>query len=156
MSVRIPSKFGGERSPHTINSELTTLSGVLTLAARHKFIRENPCGKVKHLNARRPERRLSQDEEKALLESAEYEPPFLKPMIQLALWTGLRQGELIALERAAVDFSRNRLFVINPKWKRDERKTEGVPMSKEARELFWSSANRHKAVTYSRTSRGED
>jgi integrase len=57
-------------------------------------------------------------------------------MIQLALWTGLRQGELIALEKSAVDFSRNRLFVVNPKWKRDRRKTEGVPMSGEVRELL--------------------
>ena len=82
-----------------------------------------------------PERRLSPDEEKGLLESAGEGPPFLKPMIQLALWTGFRQGELIALERSAVDFGRNRLFVVNPKWKRDRRKTEGVPMSGEAREL---------------------
>jgi integrase len=35
-----------------------------------------------------------------------------------------------------VDFSRNRLFVVNPKWKRDRRKTEGVPMSGEVRELL--------------------
>jgi integrase len=83
-----------------------------------------------------PERRLTRDEERALLASAEHDPPFLKPMIQLALWTGLRQGELIALEKSAVDFSRNRLFVVNPKWKRDRRKTEGVPMSKEVRELL--------------------
>ena len=34
-----------------------------------------------------------------------------------------------------MDFSRNRLFVVNPKWKRDRRKTEGVPMSGEAAEL---------------------
>jgi integrase len=57
-------------------------------------------------------------------------------MIQLALWTGFRQGELIALEKTAVDFGRNRLFVVNPKWKRDRRKTEGVPMSGEVRELL--------------------
>src|SRR5438477_2170051 len=44
-------KFGGTRSPHTVNSELTTLSGILALAARHRFIRENPCGKVKHMRA---------------------------------------------------------------------------------------------------------
>jgi integrase len=42
---------------------------------------------------------------------------------------------LIALEKSAVDFGRNRLFVANPKWKRDRRKTEGVPMSREAAEL---------------------
>src|SRR5437868_6962943 len=130
-------KVGGTRSPHTVNSELTTLSGVLNLAARHRFVRENPCGKVKHMDAEdAPERRLSEDEETALLESAGQGPPFLKPMIQLALWTGLRQGELIALERSAVDFSRNRLFVVNPKWKRDRRKTEGAPMSNEVRELL--------------------
>ncbi len=125
------------RSPHTVNSELTTLSGILTLAARHKYIRENPCGKVKQLDAEgAPERRLSQGEETALLVSAEHAPPFLKPMIQLALWTGFRQGELIALEKSAVDFSRNRIFVVNPKWKRDRRKTEGVPMSAQVRELL--------------------
>jgi integrase len=130
-------KFGDTRSPHTVNSELTTLSGVFTLAARHRFVRENPCGKVKHVDAEdAPERRLSLDEEKALLESAEHYPPFLKPIIQLALWTGFRQGELIALEKAAVDFSRNRIFVVNPKWKKDRRKTEGVPMSREVVELL--------------------
>jgi integrase len=131
------SKFGGPRSLHTVNSELTTLSGVLTLAARHRFIRENPCSKVKHSDAEdAPERRLSQEEERALLASAEQGPPFLKPMIQLGVWTGFRQGELIALERSAVDFSRNRLFTVNPKWKRDRRKTEGVPMSNGVRELL--------------------
>lgn len=132
----LKTKFGDTRSPHTVNSELTTLSGILNLAARHKYMRENPCSKVKHMDAEDAfERRLTLDEEKALLESAEHDPPFLKSMIQLALLTGFRQGELIALEKSAVDFSRNRLFVVNPKWKRDRRKTEGVPMSREAREL---------------------
>jgi integrase len=130
-------KLGDNRSPHTVNSELTTLSGILNLATRHRFVRENPCGKVKHMEAEdAPERRLSPDEEKALLESAEEGPPFLKPMIQLALWTGFRQGECISLEKTAVNFGRNRLFVVNPKWKRDRRKTDGVPMSGEVTELI--------------------
>jgi integrase len=130
----LPRSVSIDTSP---NSELTTLSGVLALAVRHRFIRENPCGRVKQLDAEdAPERRLSQDEEAALLASAEQEPPFLKPMIRLALWTGFRQGELIALEKSAVDFGRNRVLVVNPKWKRDRRKTEGVPMSAEVRELL--------------------
>lgn len=37
------------RSPHTVNSELTTLSGIFHLAAWHRFVRENPCGKVKQI-----------------------------------------------------------------------------------------------------------
>jgi len=35
-----------------------------------------------------------------------------------------------------MDFSRNRVYVVNPKWKGDKRKTEGNPMSKEVRELL--------------------
>lgn len=132
----LKTKFGGNRSPHTVNSELTTLSGILNLAARHRFVRENPCSKVKHMDAgNASERRLSPDEETVLLEGAEHGPPFLKPMIQLALLTGFRQGELISLEKSAVDFGRNRLFVVNPKWKRDRRKAEGVPMGREAGEI---------------------
>ena len=49
-------------------------------------------------------------------------------MIRLALWTGFRQGELIALAKPAIDFARNRVFVVNPKWRKDKRKTEGNPI----------------------------
>jgi hypothetical protein len=38
----LKTKCGGTRSPHTVNSELTTLSGIFNLAARHRFVRENP------------------------------------------------------------------------------------------------------------------
>lgn len=133
----LPTKDQTPRSPHTVNSELTTLSGILTLAVQHKLIRENPCAKVRRLTAEdAPERRLMPVEETALLESAAAGPSFLKPMIQLALWTGFRQGELIALEKTAIDLSRNVLRVVNPKWKRDRHKMEGVPMSNEARRLI--------------------
>lgn len=54
----------------------------------------------------------------------------------LAVFAAERDSSaLIALEKSAVDFGRNRLFVVNPKWKRDRRKTEGVPMSREAEGL---------------------
>jgi integrase len=130
-------KFETPRSPRTVNAELTTLSRILGLAVEHKMLRENPCGSVRRLEAEDgPIRRLSAEEEEALLSSAGDGPAFLAPMIRLALWTGLRQGELIALTRAAVDFGRNRLFVVNPKWRRDERRTFGVPMGREVRQLL--------------------
>lgn len=132
-----PTKYKRARSPHTVNSELTTLSGILSLAVTKKLLRENPCAQVRWLYAGdAPERRLTAEEETALLQSAEQAPPFLKPMIQLALWTGFRQGEMIALEKPAIDFRRGLIFVVNPKWKRDRRKTEGVPMSERARSLL--------------------
>jgi integrase len=130
-------KTNGVRQPRTVNSELTTLSAILTMAVRQKLIRDNPCHKVKRLAAEEgPSRRLSADEETALLEGAKADYPFLKPMIRLALWTGFRQGELIALAKPAINFSRNRVFVVNPKWKKDKRKTEGNPMSQQVRDLL--------------------
>jgi integrase len=135
--LRTPVQGNKPRKPRAVNSELTTLSAVFSLAVRLRQLRENPCCKVKWLEAEEgPSRRLSPDEETALLESAESEPTYLAPMIRLALWTGFRQGELIALAKSAVDFNRNRVFVINPKWRKDKRKTEGNPMSPQVRELL--------------------
>lgn len=136
--MKTPTRNGKPRMPRSVNSELTTLSGVFSLAVKHRLIRENPCGKVRRLEAEEgPSRRLSEEEEEdALLKSAERERLFLKPMIRLALWTGLRQGELIGLMKQAVSFERNRIFVVNPKRRRDKRRTEGNPMSAEVRELL--------------------
>jgi integrase len=130
-------KTGKPRQPRTVNNELTTLSAIFTLAMTHKLVRENPCHQVKRLEAEEgPCRRLSPEEEIALLKGAAVDYPFLRPMIQLAIWTGFRQGELIALSKSMIDFSRNRIFVVNPKWKKDKRKTEGNPMSQEVADLL--------------------
>ena len=130
-------KTGRARKPRTVNAVLIALSGIMTLAVRHKLIRANPCRDVKPLAIEElPVRRLAEEEEKALLEAARLDRPFVEPMIQLALWTGFRQGELIELGKAAVDFDRNRVFVFNPKWPKDSRKTEGNPMSAKVRVLL--------------------
>src|SRR5207248_6665643 len=81
--------------------------------------------------------------------------PYLAPMIRLALWTGLRQGELIALDERAADFQRNRLFVVNPKWRRDPRKSEGVPMSAPARILLLELCRGARGGALFLNSRGE-
>lgn len=135
--LKTPVKGDRPRKPRAVNAELTTLSGIFTLAVRLRQLRENPCRKVKWLEAEEgPSRRLSADEEEALLEAASTEPSYLAPMVRLALWTGFRQGELIGLQKSAIDFDRNRVFVVNPKWRRDKRKTEGNPMSPQVRELL--------------------
>ncbi|HEX8502628.1 MAG TPA: site-specific integrase [Pyrinomonadaceae bacterium] len=135
--LKTPVRGNKPRKPRAVNAELTTLSAVFSLAVRLRQLRENPCRKVKWLEAEEgPSRRLSAEEEAALLESAESEQPYLAPMIRLALWTGFRQGELIALQKSAVDLDRNRVFVTNPKWRKDKRKTEGNPMSPQVRELL--------------------
>jgi integrase len=134
-----PTKWKRPRAARTVNIALDTLSSILTLAVGLGYVRENPCRRVRSLETEeRPPRRLSSEEEGALLSAAECVPvaTYLRDMIRLALWTGLREGELIALRMPAVDFGRNRLFVVNPKWRRDRRKTEGVPLGSSARALL--------------------
>lgn len=135
--LKTPTRHERQRSPRTVNNMLATLSCVLSRAVELKYLRENVCAKVRKLDVEElPYRRLRADEEDALLSAAESGPKFLRPMIRLALWTGFRQCELIELKVTAVDFARNRVYVVNPKWKRDPRKTEGNPMSGEVRELL--------------------
>lgn len=129
-------QFGRPYAPGTINLALAHLSGILNMAIRYEFIRKNPCKGVKKLPAPRGRLRyLLPEEETALLEASETSQGYLKPLIQMAIWTGFRQGELLRLQRSHIDFGRNLIFVTSPKWKKDPRKTEGFPMSQLVREL---------------------
>jgi integrase len=136
-------QYGTPFKASTINLELDTLSGILTLAVKHGFLRENPCWKVARLETpEEPCRYLLPEEEAALMEQAGGERPFLKPLIQVALLTGFRQCELIALRKRSVDFSRNRIFVVNPKWKKDPRRTKGNPMGADTSEILFRLASK--------------
>jgi len=137
--ARTPTKWKRARAANTVNNALTTLSAIMGKAAEWGYVRENPCRKVRRLaTEERDAPRVTPDVESALLDGAALvtSAPYLPDMIRLALWTGLRQGELIALTPGSVDFARARLFVVNPKWRRDRQKTEGVPLGASARALL--------------------
>lgn len=136
-------RFKSLMKPGSINAELITLSGILSMAVTNKLIKENPCKKVALLEVGEPDiRRLSMEEEALLIQ--EDDPPYLGPMIQVALWTGFRIGELLALKKHRVDFNRNRIFVVNPKWAKDPRKTKGFPMKGALRDLMLRLCNEGK------------
>lgn len=134
--AKTDSKYGTAYKPNSVNLALAYLSMILNKAVEYKKIRENPVSKVKRLpvEEKRP-RHLSHEEEVRLLAVCDYQPAWLKPLIQLAIWTGFRRSELLGLQRQHVDFSRNLIFVPFAKWRRDKRKTEGNPMSQAVREL---------------------
>ena len=58
--------------------------------------------------------------------------------------TGMRAGELLDLRVTDVDFARALVFIRNPKWKKDPRKTEGLPLSSEAVEILRELCSRAK------------
>ena len=96
-------------SPATVSRELTTLSSAYTWAQKDRFIDcENPVKKIR----RPPEpkarnRRLSEDEERLLMEAMTVSSDctnsdhrrnmLLAPIVQYALETAMRRGEILAL-----------------------------------------------------------
>ncbi len=111
---------GQQRSPQSVNLELTLLSTVLQMAADHGLILTNPCRKVKRLKVdNQRERYLTDEEEKRLMAWLSEHRPYLKAIVLTALHTGMRRGEILSLRWAEVDLERNVIHVTKTKTKRN-------------------------------------
>ena len=115
---------GRKLSGATVNRYLAALSRVLSLAADEwGWMQSNP---VKRVSRRREPagrmRILSEDERERLIDAAS-DP--LRAMIELALSTGMRQGEIEALRWPDVDLSRRTALVRDAK----NRESRFVPLS---------------------------
>ncbi len=124
---------GKERAPASVNRELEVLSRIFTLAIEQDRVSANPCRKVKKLlmdNVRT--RYLSTEEEARLLGILKGRLVHLRPIVIVAIDTGLRRGELLGLEKEQVDFS---LRVINVK-RTKSGKGRTVPMTPRVQETL--------------------
>lgn len=130
-------RFGNERSPRTVNTELIVISSVFHRAIEHKLIAENPCSGVRRLETDEgPCRYLLPDEEERLIKFAQEGAGYLVPLITLGTGTGMRLGEMRRLRKSEVNFIRDLIFVAHPKWKNDPRRTKGIPISRKVREAL--------------------
>lgn len=110
---------------------------IFSRAVEFGFLRRNPCRRIELLPVEKnKKRRLTADEEETLMRELETGPPYLKPLVIVGLNTGFRQRDLINLRKADVDFFSNLMFVSEPKWKNDPRKTEGFPIPHAIRGLL--------------------
>lgn len=102
---------GRPYKPASINRDIALLSSVFNLADILEYI---DAGKspVRHVKPRREKnirsRILQPNEEADLMANA---APHLRPIIQTAIHTGLRCGELLSLEWSDVDFDRGTVRV---------------------------------------------
>ncbi len=110
----------GRRSGGTINRYLASVAGLFSWAIRMRKLPrhfEHPCRRI----ARRPESRgvvrfLSEDERERLLAACrEARWPRLYLLVLMALTTGARRGELLALTWADIDFERAEAYVRDTK-----------------------------------------
>ena len=105
--LREPGRYNKKRSPSTVNRYLATISHVLSIAFNEwEWLRENPVRKS--LKRKEPSGRvryLDKDERKALLSACEASRNSdLLDIVQVALGTGMRQGEILSLEWSNIDF----------------------------------------------------
>lgn len=116
-------------APSTVNRELNIINAALKLAA-HEWdaavcesvltsVRRpsNPPGRV---------RRLSSEEEAALRQAGEEtRNPYVLPILDLALGTAMRRGEILGLEWERISFSHRSIHLIETK----NGTSRGVPLS---------------------------
>lgn len=104
------------RSPKTRSNALKLLSQIFAFSRRRSWCRENPCELVDRPRVEPSPgiRFLSQDELEALLAAVDTDEPLGHTDFALfltAAMTGLRQGELLALRWADVDWEAKRIRV---------------------------------------------
>jgi integrase len=122
------SRLGRTVSPATRNRELATLRHALRLACEWGYVEKVPRIRM----AREPEGRLrflSEDEAARLLDACRRSlSRHLAAVVTVALYTGMRRGEVLGLEWERVDFSRGVLLVEATKTGRQREVPMGRPV----------------------------
>jgi integrase len=101
----------------TVNRETDTIKNMFRKAVEWGYLKENPGTSVKKLRTGAPHfRYLAADEVNKLLEAcSSSDNPQLHPFVATALNTGMRLGELTALEWKDIDFKNGIIRVDNKK-----------------------------------------
>lgn len=99
----------GKVSPGTIQKELNVLKHLLRLAVEWELIPFNPAQGVK--SPRVPAGRVRYLQPKELYVLVAACPEWLRPVVALAVLTGMRRGEILSLRWLDVDLSQSRLFL---------------------------------------------
>ena len=93
-------------SPKTIKHYLSFVSSVMQYATKLDMIRDNPCRRVTVPSATPTERDVyTLEEAQRFLESLEQAPIKYKAFFVLAIYGGLRRGEILGLEWKDLDFA---------------------------------------------------
>ncbi len=118
--------------PATVNREVACLKTIFNKAVKNGKADRNPVQGVKHLKENNERDRVLSSEEYALL--LVHSPTHLKPIIKLAYYTGMRQGEILNLTWGQVDLKEGFIRLKPEHTKTNEGRL--VPLNRELEEMF--------------------
>jgi integrase len=145
LTLEDAEKYKTKRSqsvrPATVNRGLTLAKHILAKAVEWQMIADNPFRGVRNLEVpKRNERVLSADEEIKLLAACDQvRSRVLRPLVVLALHSGMRRGELLGLEWSRVDLDQRTIRVLNAK---SEAGRRVIPMNATVHSLLSDLAKR--------------
>lgn len=126
---------GRQRSVASVNRELACISKIFSLAIRDGEANANPCRQVKKYDEHNERNRyLSPEEEQRLLSSLSGSRAHLRPIVQIAINTGMRRGEILAMRWSWVDFTRGHIRI--PGEVSKTKKPRSVPMNSTVRSVL--------------------
>jgi len=110
---KFKAKRAKEVSPATVNRSLAVLKSMFNRAIEWKKAKYNPSQAVKHFKENNKRLRFLEREEieKLLANCADH----LKPIVIIALNTGMRKGEILGLKWHDVDIKRSVIQLLNTK-----------------------------------------
>jgi integrase len=122
------------------------------MAYDNRLVETNPMRRVHKLReAPGRERYLTDEEEKKLFAVLIGRRAHLRPIVVVALQTGMRQGEILGLKWGHVDFDRKTIYVAHTKTGRPRRIPVSKPVEVELRSLKHDAAVDEHAFSYART-----
>jgi integrase len=111
--------------PATVNKELNCLKALLNKAVAWKHLKTHPLAGMRLLKEPPGRLRYLTPEEKDRLLDACAEPPYLQPIVELAIHTGMRRGNIVKLRWPDIDLKRR--MILLSKTKNNER--HAIPMN---------------------------
>lgn len=124
----------GHIAPSTVKRYTTILRSILTLAYKMEYMDEDVglSRRIEFPKQETPEVEVyTLEEVSEILKAAETEPIHIRTLVELALFTGLRRGEIVGLKWDDIDFEKKRLSVKRSIYKpKDGKAQEKAPKSK--------------------------
>jgi integrase len=141
-----------KRSHATVNRELQVLSKVFSIAYDNGLVETNPMRRVHKLReAPARERYLTDEEEKSLFAILVGRRAHIRPIVVVALHTGMRLGEILDLKWENVDFEQGTIYVAHTKTDRPRKLPMSDLVEVELRSLKQDAAPDEHVFSYSRT-----